>query len=117
MTIIANLGAMLTLLLGCLSLLYPNRICRLLGITPSGPFGVSELRATYGGFFLCLGAGCLVAQSNAAFQVAGIAWCGAALARLLSLVIDKSHSRENIVGIFVEAIIGLMMLSVLLTSQ
>jgi hypothetical protein len=35
----------------------------------------------------------------------------------MSVVIDKSRSRENIVGFFVEAIIGLMMLSVLLTSS
>jgi hypothetical protein len=87
-----------------------------LGINPDGPLGVSELRATYGGFFLFLGAGCLFTQSEAAFQVAGTAWCGAALARLMSVVIDKSRSRENIVGFFVEAIIGLMMLSVLLRT-
>ena len=117
MTVIANLGAMLTLFLGSLGLLFPRRICRLLGINPDGPLGFSELRATYGGFFLFLGAGCLFTQSEAAFQVAGTAWCGAALARLMSVVIDKSRSRENIVGFFVEAIIGLMMLSVLLTSS
>jgi hypothetical protein len=34
----------------------------------------------------------------------------------MSVVIDKSRSRENIVGFFVEAIIGLMMLSVLLRT-
>jgi hypothetical protein len=33
----------------------------------------------------------------------------------MSVAIDKSRSRENIVGFFVEAIIGLMMLSVLLS--
>ena len=116
MTVIANLGALLTLFLGSLGLLFPKRICRRLGINPDGPLGVSELRATYGGFFLFLGAGCLFTQSEAAFQVAGTAWCGAALARLMSVVIDKSRSRENIVGFFVEAIIGLMMLSVLLRT-
>jgi hypothetical protein len=92
MTVIANLGAMLTLFLGSLGLLFPKRICRLLGINPDGPLGVSELRATYGGFFLFLGAGCLFSQSEAAFQVAGTAWCGAALARLMSVAIDKSRS-------------------------
>ena len=98
MTVIANLGAMLTLFLGSLGLLFPKRICRLLGINPDGPLGVSELRATYGGFFLFLGAGCLFSQSEAAFQVAGTAWCGAALARLMSVAIDNSRSRENILG-------------------
>ncbi len=36
MTVIANLGAMLTLFLGSLGLLFPKRICRLLGINPDG---------------------------------------------------------------------------------
>jgi hypothetical protein len=115
MTMIANLGAMLTLFLGCLGLSFPQRICRLLGIIPNGPLGISELRATYGGFFLCLGTGCLVTQSEAAFQVTGVAWCGAALARLMSVVVDKSRSHENIAGFVIEATIGLMMLSVLIT--
>lgn len=96
MTVIANLGAMLTLFLGSLGLLFPKRICQFLGINPDGPLGVSELRATYGGFFLFLGAGFLFSQSEAAFQVAGTAWCGAALARLMSVAIEKkSLSRKH----------------------
>jgi hypothetical protein len=87
-----------------------------MGLTPHGALGVSELRATYGGFFLCFGAACLFTHSEAAFQVGGTAWCGAALARLISIVVDKSYSCENIIGFFVEAIIGLMMLSVLITG-
>jgi len=108
---IANLGALITLFLGCVGLLFPKRIGRTLGIRPIGALGVSELRATYGGFFLCLGAGCLATQSQQVFLLAGAAWCGAALARLLSFVIDKSHSRENVIGFIVESTIGLMKLS------
>lgn len=114
MTSIANLGAVLTLILGCLGIMFPQRICRILGISPVSPLGVSELRATYGGFFLCLGAGCLVTQSDAVFQVTGTAWCGAAITRMISGVVDKSRSRENIFGFFVELTIGLMMLTVLI---
>jgi hypothetical protein len=33
------------------------------------------------------------------------------MARLLSFGIDKSYSRENVAGLFIEATIGLMMLS------
>lgn len=108
---IANLGALLTLFLGCLGLLFPKQISRVLGISPLSTLGVSELRATYGGFFLCLGAGCLATQSEKVFLVAGCGWCGAAIARLLSVAIDNSRSRENIVGFCVEATIGLLMLS------
>jgi hypothetical protein len=46
--------------------------------------------------------------------IAGSAWCGAAIARLMSVAADKSRSRENIVGCIFEATIGVMMLSVIL---
>lgn len=111
MILIANLGAAITLILGCLGLLFPKRVSRVLGIHPEGPLGMSEMRATYGGFFLCLGIGCLVTQSDTAFLVAGSAWCGAAIARLISVVADDSRSRENIIGFLVEATVGLMLLS------
>lgn len=113
-TIIANLGALITFILGCLGVMFPERVSRILGISPDGPLGVSELRATYGGFFLCLGAGCLATQSDTVFMVAGSAWCGAAIARLMSVAADRSRSRENILGCIIEATIGLMMLSAIL---
>ena len=81
MSLIPNLGAAITLILGCLGLLFPERVSEIVGIRGQGPLGTSELRATYGGFFLCLGAGCLATQSEHAFMVVGAAWCGAAIAR------------------------------------
>jgi hypothetical protein len=111
MSLIPNLGAAITLILGCLSLLFPERVSEIVGIRGQGPLGTSELRATYGGFFLCLGAGCLATQSEHAFMVVGAAWCGAAIARLISLVVDKSRSRENLLGLALEATIGAMLMS------
>lgn len=98
-------------ILGCLGLLFPKQVSRVLAIRPEGPRGISEVRATYGGFFLCLGLGCLVTQSDTAFLVAGSAWLGAAIARLISVVADKSLTRENIMGLLFEATVGLMLLS------
>ena len=114
MILIANLGAAVNVILGCLGLLFPQQVSRIVGIHPEGPLGISELRATYGGFFLCLGLGCLVTQSDHAFLVAGSAWSGAAVARLVSVVADKSRSRENIIGLLIEATVGLMLLSAIL---
>jgi len=112
--LIANLGAAVNVILGCLGLLFPKQVSHVLGIHPEGPRGISEVRATYGGFFLGLGLGCLATQSDTAFLVAGSAWCGAAIARLMSVVADKSRSRENIIGLLVEATVGLMLLSAIL---
>jgi hypothetical protein len=81
MMLLANCGALVTALLGCLGLLFPAAVCRILGVSAQGPLGGSEARAPYGGFFLCLGIGCFVAQSPSAFTVVGAAWCAAAAAR------------------------------------
>jgi hypothetical protein len=111
MMLFPNVGAAVTAALGCLGLLFPTAVGRVLGIQPGGPLGISELRATYGGFFLCLGVGCMVAQSVPAFTVVGAAWCAAALARLVSTFADGSRSRHNIAGVVFEAGVGLSMLA------
>lgn len=111
MMLLPNCGAVLTMALGCLGLLFPSDVSRVLGIEPNRPLGISEFRATYGGFFLCLGIGCLAAESVPVFTVVGAAWCGAALARIGSLAMDGSRTRHNLAGVGVEAGIGLAMLA------
>ena len=78
---------------------------------------MSEARAPYGGFFLCLGIGCFVAQSPSAVAVVGAAWCAAAAARLLSLAVDGSRSWQNVVGILFEASVGGAMLAARLSQS
>jgi hypothetical protein len=111
MTLLANCGALVTAVLGFFGLLFPSAVSRVLGIQPDGPLGISEFRATYGGFFLCLGIGCFVAQSPSAFTVVGAAWCAAAAVRVLSLAVDRSRSWQNVVGILFEASVGGAMLA------
>ena len=114
MMLLPSCAAVVTAMLGCLSLLFPKAAGRVLGIEPNRPLGVSEFRATYGGFFLCLGIGCLVAQSVQVFTVVGAAWCAAAFARMMSYAVDSSRTAHNLAGVGVEAGIGLAMLATLL---
>ena len=111
MTMLANCGAVVTAVLGCFGLMFPSAVSRILGIRPDGPLGIAELRATYGGFFLCLGIGCFVAHSPSTFIVVGAAWCAAAAARVLSLAVDGSRSWQNVIGILFEASVGGAMLT------
>jgi hypothetical protein len=62
-------------------------------------------------FFLCLGIGCLVAQSVPVCTVVGAAWCAAAAARLISIAVDGSRSWHTFAGIGFEAGVGLSMLA------
>jgi hypothetical protein len=91
MILLPSCGAVVTVMLGCLGLLFPKAVGRVLGIDPNSPLGVSECRATDGGFVLCLGTGCLVAQSAQVFAVVGAAWCAAASARVISYAVDGTR--------------------------
>ena len=111
MMLLPNCGAVVTVVLGCLGLLFPSAVGRILGIKPERPLGTSEIRATYGGFFLCLGIGCLAAQSVPAFTMVGAAWCAGALARVVSYAVDGSRTMQNLAGVGFEAGVGLAMLA------
>lgn len=110
-SMLATLGALITVALGLLGALAPATVARLVGVQPVGGVGLSEIRATYGGLFLGLGGACLVLQSPVAWLVAGIAWVGAALMRLPSLVLDKGSYPKALGGFALELTVGLLLLS------
>jgi len=111
MTAIATAGALATLALGMAGLLLPTRIAALVGLTPIGGPGLAEVRATYGGLFIGLGAACLLADHPAACATAAAGWLGAALARLSSMVRDRREPAKNAAGLVIEGGIGLMLLT------
>lgn len=103
-------GTLLTLSLGLLGFIAPHATSRLVGIKLDDPRGVSEIRATYGGLFIGLGAIALYEHDPTVYCAIGWGWMGAALARLFSLVIDQQKSVLSFGGIIVEAGIGLLLL-------
>jgi hypothetical protein len=107
----AVVAAVATALLGTAGLLGPRRVAAEVGIRPEGTLGVSEVRATYGGLFLAAGIAALVLGSSDAAWLLGVAWGGAALARLASTAADGTRGRRNTLGVLVEA--GLCALFVL----
>jgi hypothetical protein len=109
-SIIPNVGATFFVLLGMFGLTSPKITAAFVGLQPISAEGISEMRSTLGSFFLGLGIACLWLQSPVAFATVGIASIIAAIARLLSLFIDRSFSLKNVGGVFTEAILGLMLL-------
>jgi hypothetical protein len=105
-----NAAALITAALGLMGLLLPTKAAQLTSIRPEGLLGTSEIRATYGGFFLALGAYALYAQADIVFAVAGVAWLGAAGGRLLSVVVDRSVSAKNLAAVVFEAAVGGMLI-------
>ena len=103
--IISNIGACICVTLGCIALIYPRIIEVFVSIDASSVEGKSEVRATYGGFFLGISTYALYSQSADAFITIGIGWLGAALARVITLI-TGSFSLKNLGGVLFEVLIG-----------
>ncbi|MGP4846233.1 DUF4345 family protein [Marinobacter sp. 1Y8] len=111
MELIPLFGAVCTLALGALGLVAPHKVANLVGIVPEGKLGLSEIRATYGGIFVGLGAACLLFQQSEVYVTVGLAWLLAAVSRAVSIFLDQSHSSKNVGGVIVEAGIGLLLVA------
>ncbi len=109
-SILNNAGALITTGLGLMGLMRPTAAASFTSLEPLGTIGVSEIRATYGGFFFALGAYAIWTQSPVAFAVVGLAWLGAAVGRIVSVFVDRSTSLKNIGGIAFEGAIGALLL-------
>ena len=104
------LAAFITTGLGLMGLVAPKLAAKFTSIEPVGLIGWSEIRATYGGFFLALGLSCLYLQLDTAYLVVGLAWAGAAIGRAISVFADKSTTAKNLGGIIFEGAIGSLFL-------
>lgn len=103
-------GAMISIVAGCLGLIWPKQVSRTIGLQIPGRLGTSEVRATYGGLFIGAGvAVVLIADSDAAL-VLGAAWAGAFIARAISFVIDTSRTKENIAGLLIEGVMATLLI-------
>jgi hypothetical protein len=97
-------------LAGVMGLLWPRPVSARIGLALPSPLGLSEFRATYGGLFIGAGGAVLVSGSTTAATVLGAAWGGAFVARALSVVIDRSRSKENAAGLVIEATMAALLL-------
>ena len=102
-------GASVSVFAGVAGLLFPARVSQVIGLALPGRLGVSEFRATYGGLFIGAGIAVLAIGTTEAALVLGFAWLGAFAARLLSVAVDRSASRENLAGLAIELVVGLLL--------
>ncbi len=105
------LGAAAAILLGAVGLLRPMILAEATGITTSGPHGLSELRAVFGGTLGSLGLVCLVTREPAAFLAAAAAFFGGGVAKILSLVIDRPEPGKVMPGLLLDFFVGAALLT------
>lgn len=111
MSQIANiLGGVVTLLFGIWAMLKPIQFSKFISLTPYKNQGVTEIRATYGGWISALAIFTLYNQTGFVFNCLGYGWLGAAITRTISMYIDNSYSSKNLKFIIGELIIGALLL-------
>lgn len=104
--IIAVIGTILT---GLFALFAPTKIEGFTGIKPVGGRGVTEIRAIFGGLFIGLGLAAFMLDSSVAYPVLGITYFAIAAVRAVSMLIDKSIERSNIISLAAEIIFGIIL--------
>jgi len=107
--ILKVIGALLTILTGVVSLLFPQSVTGFTGLVPQGARGITEIRAVLGGLFIALGAAPLLLNHPSAYQMLGFAYLVIAVVRLASMVIDKSVVSSNIISLVFEIVFGVIL--------
>lgn len=108
--IIHQIAAVLTLLFGLYAIVQPQKIVRLVSLTPYKNRGITEIRATYGGLVVGAALATLWLQTPDAFLFLAFIWWGAAITRFISFYVDKSYSPLHLRILLIEVVVGTMLL-------
>jgi len=112
--LLSNIALLICLALGLLAIFRPEQIQSFISIRAVGKEGKSEIKSTYGGFFVGLSIYALAVQSADVFMVIGIGWLSASFIRFVGLF-RGLLTIKNVGGVFFEALIGVLCLSNLIT--
>lgn len=108
--ILQIIAAIVTIGTGLYALIRPQAITGFTGLVPNGGRGITEVRAVMGGFFIALGAAPLIWPKGDMYLMLGIAYFGVALVRGVSMFLDKSVIRSNLISLATEVVLGIVLI-------
>lgn len=114
MTDILNMiCTLLTIGFGLFGFLAPRYTASALDLAPTAStMGLSEMRASVGGLFVVAGLAALWLTEPIAYAMIGFAFAGAALGRVVSLILDQPPLRKVLLFGGIEAALAAWFLSV-----
>jgi Domain of unknown function (DUF4345) len=104
--IIAVIGTIVT---GLISLIWPRSVSGFTGLSAHDGRGMTEIRAVLGGTFVALGAAPLILDATAAYQMLGITYLVVGGTRAISMFVDESVVRSNVISLVVEIVFGVVL--------
>jgi len=99
--------AVLTIVTGLYSLVKPKSIKGFTGLIADGPRGITEIRSVMGGVFIALGV--LPFFESCAYLALGVTYLVIGAIRLVSMLVDKSVERSNLISLAVEVVFGIVL--------
>lgn len=106
--ILQMLAALATVATGLFSLVAPAKVTGFTGLQPVGGRGITEIRAVLGGLFIALGAAPFFLGPTAVL-VLGISYLAIAAVRAVSMFVDRSVIRSNVISLVTEIILGVVL--------
>ncbi|HWQ83419.1 MAG TPA: DUF4345 family protein [Anaerolineales bacterium] len=106
--ILKSIAALATAATGLLAIIKPDAVYGFTGLDANGVRGVSEIRAIFGGLFIGLGLAPFFLGPTA-YKMLGIAYLAIAVARIFSIVVDKSYAQSNWISLGIELVLGLIL--------
>ena len=107
--ILKMIAAIGTIATGLVGLFRPRAITGFIGLEPIGGRGITELRSVLGGVFIAVGAVPLLLNDPVTYQMLGIMYLVVGVIRVISMFIDQSVVRSNIISIVVEFVFGVIL--------
>jgi hypothetical protein len=106
--ILQYIGCVLTVLVGLLSLVAPERTVNFTGLAPQGGRGITEIRSILGGLFIALGVVPFF-LGDVAYTVLGVTYLAIGIVRGISIVLDKSGNPSNWFSLAFEIVFGVIL--------
>jgi hypothetical protein len=106
--ILKILAALATAATGVFVLVAPRKAVGFTGLEPIGGRGISELRAVFGGLFIALGLTPLWLRTPA-YLMLGLGYLAIAAVRAVSMFVDHSVVRSNVISLATEIVLGLVL--------
>jgi len=101
-------AALATVATGLFSLLAPRKVTGFTGLEPVGGRGITEIRAVLGALFIGLGVAPFFLGSTA-YVMLGIGYLAIAAVRAVSMIIDHSVVRSNVISLVTEIVLGVVL--------
>jgi len=105
--IIAAAGTVAT---GMVALIKPRSVYSFTGLRTENGRGITEIRAILGAFFIALGATALYFRLPETYLMLGITYLFVGIVRLISMFVDDSVVKSNIISVIVEVIFGIILI-------